>query len=232
MEREQAAEWLYTADVIRQKTRKAVRAPWIPLAVFGVISLLASPLYRFQPVTRASVGGASLTFRDIQPVGLVTWFGGGTLLRDRLAVSLFWLVALPLGYVLSVLFYRRRASRLGVAGSARTYAAVGVALLAFQVAISAVGRLHYGGMFNRGLTPLVTVALGLFVLAWAERSPTLGLFAATFLGLILLAPFSGIEHVFFFDRETGLAPAISMILPGTVLIAAACGFWLAGRSRL
>jgi hypothetical protein len=229
MDRPQAAEWLYAAEGARRKTRRARRAFWVPLMIFGSITLLASPLYRFQQVAQ---GRRLTTVVIARPLGPLSWFAGGFFLRSPWVVSLFWLVALPVGYGLTVISYRRRARLRGVAGSIWPYVFTGIGLVAFLVLASVVGRLQPGDLFIRGLTPLLTIALGLFVLAWAERSSPLAVFAAAFLALTLLVNLYDIENLFYRAGVIVPVPAISLIVPGGILILAGVGFWVvSGRRR-
>ena len=166
-----------------------------------------------------------------RPLGPLSWFAGGFFLRSPSLVSLFWLIGLPVGYGLAVLSYHRRALARGVAGPVWPYVLTGIGLLAFLVVASIVGRLQPGDLFIRGLTPLLTIALGLFVLAWVERSSPLAVFAAAFLALALIVNLYDIENVF---SRAGIGvpvPAISLIVPGSILVLAGVGFWLAGRRR-
>ena len=228
MDRPHAAEWLYAAESARRTARQARRAFWVPLVIFGVITLLASPLYRFPQVPP---GGGSTVHMIARPLGPLGWFAGGFFVRSPWLLSLFWLIALPVGYGLTVLSYRRRAFVRGVAGPVWPYVLTGIGLLAFLIVASAVGRLQPGDLFIRGLTPLLTIALGLFVLAWAERSSPLAIFAAAFLALTLIVNLYDIENIFSRARIGVPVPAISLIVPGSILVLAGVGFWLVSRHR-
>ncbi len=231
MDKPQAAEWLYAAERAKRRVRVARRAFWIPLVIFGTITLLASPLYRFPPVPPTRAGGVTQSL-IARPLGPLSWFAGGFFVRSPWLVSLFWLIALPVGYALTVLYYRRRARLRGVAGSVWPYVLTGMGLLAFLVVASVVGRLQPGDLFIRGLTPLLTIAVGLFVLAWAERSSPLAVFATAFLGLTLLVNLYDIENLFSRVGVSVPVPAISLIVPGSILVLAGVGFWaLRGRQR-
>jgi hypothetical protein len=228
MDRPQAAEWLYAAEDAKRRARRARRAFWVPLVIFGALTLLATPLYRFPS---APHGGGPTGMVIARPLGPLGWFAGGFFLRTPWLVSLFWLVALPVGYGLTVLYYHHRAHRRGVAGSVRPYVLTGIGLLAFLVVASAVGRLQPGDLFIRGLTPLLTIALGLLVLAWAERSSPLAIFAIAFLALTLLVDLYDIENLFYRLGVSVPLPAISLIVPGSILVLAGAGFWVASGRR-
>jgi hypothetical protein len=225
MDRARATEILHTAQAVKRRTREQRRAFWAPLAIFGAIVLLASPLYRLAGVPQ----GPGPAFVDVSaPFG---GFAGGFLLRNPTAVSLFWLVALPLGYGATVVYYWARARRRGAASSVWPYAVAGLALLGVLVLGSVLSHLQPGDLFSRGLAPLLTVAVGLFVLAWAERSAGLAVFTAAFAGLALLVNLYDIENIFLRLGVGVPVPAINLIVPGSVLLLAAGGFWVAERPR-
>ena len=66
-----------------------------------------------------------------------------------------------------------------------------------------------GDLLVRGLTPLLTIALSLLVLAWAERSEPLGIFAVFFVALALLANLYDLSNLF---RIRAPEPAINVII--------------------
>jgi hypothetical protein len=81
------------------------------------------------------------------------------------ALAPFWLVAGPLGGVLTARHYMRRERRLGIARAGLPYAAVAVTLI---VAASFVGGAGSG--LVRELGPALVVAAGYLAFAWLERS--------------------------------------------------------------
>jgi hypothetical protein len=193
--------------------------------IFGAITLLASLLYR-TPVPTSS----GVTVVSNGPLGFWSWFAGGSYLRDPSAVSLFWLVSLVVGYSATIVLYRLRASRLGVATSIWPYALTGVGLFGFWIAFAALARQFPGDLFIRGLTPLIPLALGLFVLSWVERSRALVLFAAAFFALVMVVNLYDIENLFSRIHVSVPSPQIGVIVPGAMLLVGAAGFWLAGRA--
>ena len=59
-----------------------------------------------------------------------------------------------------------------------------------------LGRTVYlADLYIRALTPLFTVAAGLFVLARSRHSRSLGIFAVGFLGLVVLANLYDLENL-------------------------------------
>jgi hypothetical protein len=223
MERSQAAEWLVTAEIAERRTRNARRASWVALAVFGVITLGAIPFYRLPDV---SAGPSQVTSGSF---GFLTWYVGGFFLRDPGAAALYWLIALPCGYIATAAVYRYRARRRGVGDSPWVYAAIGLLLFALLLLGAELSRLRPGDLFIRGLTPLLAVGAGLVVLAVAERSRALACFAVAFLGLAALVNLYDIENLFFRVGVSVPSPAIGLIVPGATLLVASLGFWVAGR---
>ncbi len=226
MERPEAAEMLYTAGRAHRRARRARQAFWFPLVLFGTITLASTPLYR----ANAAPGWHVIA----RPLGPASLSAGAYLLANPALVSLFWLIALPLGYVATVAYYRHRARRQGIASPVRAYVLVGLALLALLALILAsiplAGRLVLpGDLVVRGLTPLLTIALGLVVLAWTERSGPLGIFAACFLGLALVANLYDIANVFSWIGVRVPDLAINVIVPGAVLTIAGVTFRAFGR---
>jgi hypothetical protein len=45
----EAADWLRLAERTKREARRRRRAFWFPLVLFGIITLLAAPLYRLAP---------------------------------------------------------------------------------------------------------------------------------------------------------------------------------------
>ena len=232
MDRPDAVAMLSAAKQAHRRTRSARQGFWFPLVLFGAIVLLAAPLYR------APAGGGDLFYRSVpalfpRPLAPISYFAGGYFLRSPQAVSLFWLISLPLGYVGTVIYYRLRARRRGIASPVRSYVLAGMALLAFLLLISWFGPAlpgHLGDLFVRGLTPLLTIAAGLFVLAWAERSVSLAIFSLGFFALALGATLYDYANAFARIGVGVPEAAINVLIPGIVLVAAGAGFW-AARGR-
>jgi hypothetical protein len=236
MDRPHAAEWLYSAEGAKRRARQARRAFWFPLLLFGALVLGAALLYRYPNYEGTN------TVLPTRGLGRIGDFAGGFFLRDPGLVSWYWLLGLPFGYVVTVAYYRWRARRKGIASPVLPYVITGVALLGILIITvpggiasmlhipnSALQALRPGDLFVRGFTPLLTVALGLFVLAWGERSTPLALFAAGFFGLSLLVNLYDIENLFYRLNVNVPAPAIGLIVPGSILVMAGVGFWAVGR---
>lgn len=247
-----AGELLLSAQAAREKTRRARRALWLPLLIFGLVVLGATPLYHRAP-PRPSVpqgcvpasptarscttpDGVTFTVRRASPLDFV---GGFDLPDGGHWASLYWLIALPLGYAVTAVLFRRRATRRGVAASYLPYVLTGGALLAFLFVISPgfANTVRIPGAlvrwqqfpFFQGLTPLLTIALGLFVLAGTERSWPCAAFAAVFLGVAAAAGAYNMENLFYRINLNVPAPEINVIVPGAVLLLGAAGFGIGAR---
>jgi hypothetical protein len=158
---------------------------------------------------------------------------------NQRAIALFWVIALPAAYLAIATGYRLRAKRRGVASRPAPYVVVGIALLLTLVITSpgVAALLHLphwvailsatGDASVRGLEPLLTLALGLFALAFIERSRTLLAFAGVFLAVALFADLYDIENL---TRRIGLGlqgQEVNVIVAGGFLLAGGLGFGLA-----
>lgn len=94
-----------------------------------------------------------------------------------------------------------------------------------------VGVFPFGNLVIRGLTPLITLAIGLFVLARCERSWPLATFAVAFLALALLANLYNMENVVYRLGLGSHGSQVNIIIVGAVLLLAGAGFGLAGLAR-
>ena len=119
------------------------------------------------------------------------FFPSGITTASPRAIAIYWLIALPLAYVIVAAWAYRRSLRRGVATSMLAYAVTGVALVALLAlagvlngAWSSADQLSSIG--NRGLDALFVIALGLLVLAYRERSRTMWAFSVVFLGYVIL----------------------------------------------
>lgn len=232
----QAKAWIDDVSVLQSRTRRARRGLWFPLVLFGLVILASTPLYvnptmtttpafltpdvPSDPSTFTGSGGDS---------GLLGFSPGGMFSFSPVMVTVFWLVATPVGYVLTAGFYWLQARRRGVATSIRAYVLTGLGLFALLVATSTpVVRVSFpGDLTIRGLTPLIAVALGLFVLARVERSWALLAFAVPFLTLSVAANLYNMENVVYRLGLGSAGPEVNVIVVGSVLLIAGVIFSLA-----
>jgi hypothetical protein len=179
-------------------------------------------------------GGNSLVAREG-----VDYFPGGVFTTSPRAIAIYWLISLPIAYLLIGWWYFSRGRRKGVTTSPLSYVLVGIGLLALLVLTSArmsellhlpawTHVLVIGDLVVRGLVPLLTIALGLFVLSYIERSRTLALFSAAFLGLALLVNLYDLENV---AGRLGysVGPEIGVFVAGLFMLGGGAGFALLRR---
>jgi len=227
VDRGEAVEWLGTAQQLRRRTRAASRRYWFPLVVFGLITLGSTPLY-VEPSASGSLSSS---------------FVGGFLVSDPRRLSLYWVVATAMGYVATVLYYRWRDRRSGMVASVRPFVVTGVALFVLLALVSPGGLalvglpstwtpwFRVGDLFIRGLTPLLTIAIGLLVLSAFERSVAFVAYALAFLGVALTVNLYDIGNLTY---RLGLGQhglQANVLTAAAVLLAGGAGFWLAGRGR-
>jgi hypothetical protein len=206
MESGSPEELLAEAGRARSKARTERRGAWFALSVFGIIVLAAAPLYRYWG-------------RVVLPGGITQVTSGGWW------VPLYWLVAVPVGYVACVLYYRRQAIRTGVAGSLWPYIATGLGLCALMLFVPPGIVTGWIPAFVVGWTvlPLVALAGGFLVLARLERNWYLAAFSIGFLMLPMLS-----RRIFdqFFDWPSISSTGFLMIVSGGVLMCAGTIAWL------
>ena len=232
----QAKAWIDDVSELRSRTRRARRGLWFPLILFGLVILASTPLYVNPTITPTAafltpdVPSSPSTFTgNGGDSGLLGFSPGGMFSFSPLMVTVFWLVAGPLGYVLTAGFYWLQARRRGVATSIRAYVLTGLGLFALLVAISTplIPVPVHGNLLVRGLTPLLAVALGLFVLARVERSWALLVFAVPFLALCVTANLYDMENVVHRLGLSSAGPEVNVIVVGSVLLLAGVGFGVA-----
>jgi hypothetical protein len=229
----QAKAWINDVKALQSRTRRARRGLWFPLVLFGLVILASTPLYVYPTITPTpafltpDVPSSPSTFTGNGGYsGLLGFSPGGMFTFSPLMVTVFWLVATPLGYVLTAGFYWLRARRQGVATSTRAYVLTGLGLFALLVATSVIGVSLPGDLTIRGLTPLIAVALGLFVLARVERSWALLAFAVPFLALNVGANLYNMENVVYRLGLGSAGPEVNVIVVGSVLLLAGVIFGL------
>jgi hypothetical protein len=233
----EAGQLLSELAAVRQRTRSARHAYWFPLILFGVLICAACPLYVSAAATHAGVSYA----RAGGPLVL----GGAPAGGDGFYLGWYWLVALVGGYLLTLLWYRWHARRAGVQTPARGYLITGVVLTVLAVVIPPLSaRVHRlqrlwvilpGDVWIRGTLAFLIIAVGLWVLAWAERSLTLVITAALYTGTALLASLYDVENILFrlgWNPNNGDSPLTvlpGVLLPAVVLLVAGAGAFVAQR---
>jgi len=237
----QAGPLLADLARLRRQTRTARHAYWFPLILFGVLTCGAAPLY----VAAAAPPPASGAYGVAPGPILLSGRAFGT---STFYIGWYWAVALVGGYLLTLVWYRRHAGRAGVRTPARGYLITGVVLTVLALAIPPLtGWLHvlrlvwlpFGDVWIRGTLAFLIIAIGLWVLARAERSRVLAIIALVYTGAALLASLYNVENIVF---RLGWNPGRSafawqltalpnVLLPATVLLVAGCGAFAAQRRR-
>lgn len=199
-------ELLAEADRARSAARSRRRGAWFPLGVFGILALGSAPLYRLMERETRADGITVLTYGS-------RW------------VSLYWLVAIPLGYAACVLSYRRRATRTGVAGSVWPYVVTGLALFALISIVppGIVAGWTPGFAHSWTALPLITLAAGLLVLSRLERDWALTVVS---LGMLVAAALSDWAYDQLIGWEELSATGFSAIVTGILLLAAGAISWM------
>jgi hypothetical protein len=238
------ADLLGEMKVLRRRARTARHAYWFPLVLFGLLTCASVPFY-IQPdvlagPTAQATGGAP----DLPVLG---GFSGFLVHRY---LGYYWLAALLAGLLLTLLWYRRNARRVGLQTPARGYlVTVGVlTVLALVIPpLSGVRSPHWlswlrylqvlwpGDLVVRGTFPFVIIAVGLWALAWAERSRALAVIAAVYTGTALLASLYNVENLLFrlgWNPAPGnwdLTSLPNVLLPALVLLATGAGAFAVQR---
>jgi hypothetical protein len=216
---------------LADRVRKAQRATWFPLLAFAAVTLAATPVYRF--------GHYGRTCRTIgSPPGQT----GRVCSVYSAAGFVYWPIGLVLGYVAIAAFYLYRSRARGVGTRVQPYVIAGTVIAALLTSLSLwaahhpplgeynILGVHVGGLQLASLYglagPAYAIGLGLLVLAWAERSRGLLVFAVGYLVAAHLSINSG---------RVASRPSPWFFLPhlaidSGVLLLGAIGFALAQRA--
>ena len=230
---------------LTRRVRRAQRGAWFPLVLLGLVAAGAAPFYRVGPhpdavCTAVGAGGGG----GGVPAGPGAGPGAGAGVVKCFVVFgwpafFYWVAAGAGAYVVIAGFYVVRARRRGVGARAGPYVAAGLAGVAL-VAVLWLAQRYLGGgsrypsaVVVHGLNPLLAIGLALFVLARAERSRALLVFAAANLAALL----AGCYNVGGLLREHGWrVPVAWTFTPrlwaaAAVLLLAGAAFAAAGRAR-
>ena len=223
---------------LRRQTRAARHAYWFPLVLFGLLTCGAAPLYVAAAAPR-DTSGALVTGRG--PLLLNGFLPGG----GGFYIGWYWAAALAGGYLLTVVWYRWHARRAGVATPARGYLITGVVLTVLVLAIPPLTMkvpglwrvwLPFGDVWIRGTLAFLIIAIGLWVLARAERSRALAVIALVYTGAALLSSLYNVENIVFrlgwnprgtFAWQLTALP--NVLLPAVILLVAGCAAFLVQR---
>jgi hypothetical protein len=240
------ARLLQEMRALRDRTGVAARGYWLPLLLFGVLICGSLPFYerlkQAQPgLARQPAPNPCSTIAPNTPCHVSAGYAtaGAGHLTAVTALGYYWQIAIPVGVVLTVLWYRWRGNRVGLRTPARGFLITGlilgelvllVPLLVGQSSSLGLQRLihdtHHAG-------PLVIIAALLWVLAWAERSPALALVVGFYLVAALVI--SNYNDSGLAGGSTGAADlslgALRLLglLPALILLTAGSATWLAQR---
>jgi hypothetical protein len=228
-------ELLGEMRALRRRARLARHAYWFPLVLFGLLTLASVPFY----IRRRPVGRGVFVFGHGLSVLQSGYLGGPGLLEVAEGTAYYWLAAMLLGVGATVLWYRWRGNRIGLRTPARAYLITGLVLLALALLIPVVsGRsvrlppLWPGGYVISDLFPLVLIGLGLFVLAWSERSTGLAAIAAGYFAISLVANLYILNNVLsrlHWNLSPAAAALPNVVLPALVLLVTGAGAWVVQR---
>lgn len=227
------AQLLAVATAAGRLTRATRHGFWFPLVLFGLLVLCATPLYLENTPTLPTCPHTE---------GLCLTYFQYAIPADSPTGSLYWLIAVTAGYAATLGYYWFRARRVGVAGRVWPYLATGLALLALNALATPTSYqlldLHLvrtlGDLGARSMTPLLALALGLFVLARLERSVPLTGFAVLFLVVALISNLYDVENQ---TPLIGWTPSLAwtyvpnLWLAGFTLLLGGLGFGLAPLLR-
>lgn len=176
---DEANSILSTVDTAARQVRVTRPTRAVPLLVLGLVIVGAMPFYVLAEPT--SQEGA-------QPNQLFWSLGGMIGTRAGAWTGIYWMIALPVAYGFIAWWYRRAAQRNGVAVNVKPLVITGVALFALLLVMLAHPPTFVpGDIIIRGLTPILTTAVGLIVWAAAERSAGLLTVGVAFLAVAISA---------------------------------------------
>jgi hypothetical protein len=207
---------------------------WFASLVFGVVILGALPFYvRSTHCRPLAHHQGSICSESVGP----TPFGRAFMpdLSGPLGSwsTLYWAIAIAVGFAAVVGYYHLRARKVGVQG--RLWPAV-VAGLVILGLVLWLGRTADGLVDFRGTSVLVVIAISLLVLSALERSRPFVLFSAGFCGLAVLSCLYTVVNLF---QRLGIGRPFSgdgalpnLVLPGAYLVIGGLAFLLARPWKL
>jgi hypothetical protein len=229
---------------LTRKVRAAQRGTWVPLLLFGVITLGAILVNRFTFSVHTTTCPAIPGSADN---------AGQICTETRQGSALYWTLGPALAYAATAIFYTRRSHNRGVGTPVRPYVLTGIGLVALEAAVfywntrhglpSPGEKLDFLGLHldpASGLAqflqwldgPAAAVGLPLLVLSYIERNRALLLFTLAYLAMELV---TGLSHFKVglmgipFDSPWMSLPRLAV--SGAFLLLGALGFALAQRPR-
>jgi hypothetical protein len=236
-------ELLGEMKALRRRARTARHGYWFPLVLFGLLTCAAAPFY-VRPATRTGPALAA------QPGPTLPILGGFPGFATQHYLGWYWLAALLGGLLLTLLWYRRNALRVGLQTPSRGYVVTVAVLTVAALVLPLLSQLrspHWlawlqhlqalwpGDLILRGTFPFLIIAAGLWVLARAERSRALAAIAAVYTAAALLSSLHNVENIVFrlgwtaAGQGWSLTSLPNVLLPALVLLVAGAGAFAAQR---
>jgi hypothetical protein len=166
--------------------QSARRAFWLPLLIFGATAAAAVPLYR-EAHSQLCFGYCAVA--TFSPYGLM-----GVDAVSRIA-RVYWLCALPIGYLATVVYYQRLRGGWRPTVRGLFCALTGAAIMLAGTVVTATGWTGFRRtsfepinlLAFHATTPIMAIGLGVLTLGFLERSYALSIFAVAFVALTLVA---------------------------------------------
>jgi hypothetical protein len=193
----EAEDVLSSVDALRRRVRSDRSLHWLPLALFSVLTLASAPLYyrwqssfpQAEPCYRSS-GLHVLTcagYDHLPASGILTQ--GFTLNSLGGWLSFYWIAGLIMVSLVIAQWYRSRSNRIGLRMHRWPIVVTTLSLLAIAWIKSSPANIRppffaSSHLWDAGATPLWIVVIGLWILAWQERSITSVVFAVGFSAIV------------------------------------------------
>ncbi|MEP7023766.1 MAG: hypothetical protein ABJB47_08130 [Actinomycetota bacterium] len=224
-------------QALRRQARDARHAYWFPLVLFGLLTCAAAPFYIVP-------GRVSWVTSSGLPLPMLGRFAG---FMVQPGLGYYWLAALLGGLLLTLLWYRRNARRVGLQTPARAYLGTVAGLTTAALVIPLLSQLRSprwlqhlhvlwpGDLIVRGTFPFLIIAAGLWVLARSERSRALAVIAAVYTAAALLSSLYDLANVLVWlgwtpsGADWSLASLPNVLLPALVLLTAGLGAFAVQR---
>jgi hypothetical protein len=235
---------------LRRQARAARHGYWFPLVIFGLLTLVAIPLYSAAGPVGWS-GYSPVVHVAYYPLGRAIPLGPSMFAPLAFVIEWYWPFALALGFLLTVLWYRWHASQTGVETRAHGYLVTGLVLTVAATVLPVLlfrpplpGWPFLPNLWLTGTVAFLIIAVGLWVLAWAERSKGLAFIALGYTAVTLLigafnvraAPY-GLGPALGFGRPVGFSPVLRpgyplvLMLPAMVLLVAGLASFFVQETR-
>lgn len=239
MSTDQPAELLAELQGLREQTRNARHAYWLPVLMFAVLVIASAPLY-VDPQIECSPARDDCGFfiQDPFSLPLLSSLGYGV-------AGPFWLFALVIGAVTTAAWYRWYGQVTGlvtrVRGSLLSWAIAIVVLFASSLAVSGIFRTAVSRFGFTAGAPLLAIGVGLVALGILERSRLLLVVASFVTGWAVLIGLYTVSNQVYrvwswfgvSDENMPFATAdtVQVLVPGFLLLGTAAAAFVADLRR-